>query len=892
MAKPLKILLAVVGVVVVLLIGALVIAAAVFDPNDYRGQITAAVKKQTGRDLALGDIKLSVFPWLKVRLSDVSFSNAPGFGETPMAQVRQAAVGVQLMPLLFDKKVRASSVTLDGLKLDLAKDAEGRTNWADLIKPEDPNAPPEEAGPIKLEDVDIAGITLTGAFITYRDAQAKQAYRLENVNLETGALKPGKPMDIDLSLLAIAEAQKLSADIVFSSTVMADMVEQKATLEALKLGLKAKGEGQTLDLTLAADVAANLETRAVDLDKLKLNFKASMKDLSAEGLLVGRVLADMSKQSVDVDGLKLDFKTKMKDRSAEGTLIGDVLADLATKSISVAGLKLDFKAAMKDLAAQGVLTTNLKAGLDSKVYDLAGLSLNATASGAAVPGGKQAFKLSGNAAYDGAKGTMKFSDGKIGAAGLNITTSISGEGLSGDAPRLSGPVSIAAFNPRELLKALGKTDIKTTDPKVLSHVSLSTRYSGSFKSARFDDLKLKLDDTNMAGSLAVRDFATQALEFALKLDRIDIDRYLAPAEAKPAAPPGPSAAKSKDLNATEIPVQALEKLNASGTLDVGEFKIKGATLKDVRLKIDGPKGAPKLVKLDAKAYGGNISTSTRIVPGARPDYAINTSLSAMQLSPLLLNFAGKDMVSGLGNIKFDITSSGKTVGDARRALNGDLALNFENGAVKGFNLGQIVRKSQAMLRGQTYTETEPQQTDFTAISFAAKIVNGVLKSDQLSAASPLFRLAGNGEIDLVNETINYLASPTVVGTSKGQGGKGLEELAGLTIPIKLTGSLYAPKYKLDLQTALKQKAGDQLRGKVADKLLGGEADKPVTDAELKAKAGEKLNKELGRGLEKLFGGKKKQAAPAEAAPPPPEPAAPAPEAPAAAEPAPEPAPAP
>lgn len=871
MAKPLKIFLAVVGAVVVLVVGAVVIAASLFDPNDYRGKITEAVKQQTGRDLQLGDIKLSVFPWLKVRLSDVSFSNAPGFGDAPMAQIKEAAVGVQLLPLLLDKKVRASSVTLDGLRLELAKNAEGVTNWAELIKPEDPNAPPEQAGPIKMEDVDIAGITLTDAFVTYRDAQTQQVYRLEKLNLATGALKPGKPMDIDLTLKAIGEAQKLSADIVFSSTVMADLVTQRATLDALKLSLKAQGEGQTLDLTLAANVAANLQTQAVDLDGLKLNFKAAMKDLSAEGLLVGRVLADMSKQSVDVDGLKLDFKTQMKDQSAEGTLVGDVLADLAKKSVSIAGLKLDFKAAMKDLAAQGVLSTNLKAGLDSKRYELAGLNLDATATGAAVPGGKQALKLSGNAAYDGAAGTMKFSDGKIGAAGLNIATSIIGEGLSGDTPRLSGPISIAAFNPRELLKALGHADIKTNDPKVLNSLSLSTRYSGSFKSARFEDLKLKLDDTNVAGSLAVRDFATQAMEFALKLDRIDADRYLAPAEPKPAAPAGPSAEKSKDLNATEIPVAALEKLNASGTLDVGELKLKGATLKDVRLKVDGPKGSAKTVKLDAKAYGGQISTSTRISPGARPDYALNTSLSSMQLSPLLLNFAGKDLVSGLGNIKFDITSSGKTVGDARRALNGELALNFENGAVKGFNLGQIIRKGQSLLRGTTYTETEPQQTDFTAITFAAKIINGVLKSDQLNAASPLFRLAGSGEIDLVNETLNYLASPTIVGSAKGQGGKGLEELAGLTIPIKLTGSLFAPKYKLDLESAFKQKAGDELRGKVADKLLGGEAGKPVSDTELKAKAGEKLNKEIGRGLEKLFGGKKK-------APPPTEdPAAPAPE---------------
>lgn len=837
MPKPLKIILAVVGGVLVVLIGAVAIAATLFDPNDYRDRITAAVKKETGRELALGDIKLSVFPWLKVRIADVSFGNAPGFGGTPMAQVKEAAVGVQLLPLLRERKVRASSVTLDGLRLDLARDASGKTNWADLIKPEDPAAKPGEPGPVRMEDIDIAGVTLSSSSISYRDAQSGQSYRLDNVNLKTGALQAGKPVDVDVALTAIADAQKMSGDLVLSATVMADLLAQKATIEDLKLALKAKGEGMNVEAKLAGNVAADLETQVVNVDKLQLDFKTAMKDMTAEGTLAGKVLADMLKRQVGMDDLKLDFKSTIKNMEAEGSL-----------------------------------AAKLQAGLDSKLYQLAGLSLNATASGAAIPGGKQAIRLSGNASYDGARGALKFADGKIGAVGLNITASIAGEGLAGDTPRLSGPISIAAFNPRELLKALGHGDIKTADPKVLGSASLSTRYSGSFKSARFDDLKLRLDDTSAAGSFAVRDFATQALEFALKLDRIDADRYLAPAAPAAAAPAGPSKAKSQDLNATEIPVAALENLNASGTLDVTELKLKGATMKDVRLRIDGPKGSPKLVKLDAKAYGGEISTTTRITPGAQPTYTLDTSLSAMQLAPLLQNFTGKDLVSGLGDIKFDLRSGGKTVGDARRALNGDVALNFQNGAVKGFNLGQIIRQGQSMLRGQPLNATEPQQTDFTVISFAAKIVNGVLKSDQLNAQSPLFRLAGNGEIDLVGETLDYLVSPTIVGTSKGQGGKGLEELAGLTVPIKLTGSLYAPKYKLDLQTALKQKAGDELRGKVADKLLGGEGGKAVSDTELRAKAGEKLNKELGRGLEKLFGGGKKKEQPAPAPAPEPTPA--------------------
>lgn len=834
MAKPLKIVLVVIGLILLLVASALALAATFFDPNDYRGKITEAVKKETGRDLQLGDIKLSVFPWLKVRVAEVTFGNAPGFGTNPMAQIREAAVGVQLLPLLLERQVQVSTVVLDGLKLDLAKDASGKSNWDDLVKPapEEEKPDPKAQGPVKLEDIDISGVKISDATVHYRDAQAKQAYTLDRLNLETGALQPGEPFDFEASVSALAEAQKISADLAVSATVLADMVSQKVGLDDLKLDLKAKGEG--LDATVG---------------------------------LVGNVAADLAARKATVEDLKLDLSNKSKDLAAQATLVGKLAANIDTQVVDIDGLKLDFKAAMKDLNAQGSLAAKVNAAIKEQRFDLKGLSLNADASGAAIPGGKQALKLSGAALLDLAKGSLRFSDGRIGVAGLDISTSINGEQITGDAPRLSGPISIAPFNPRELLAALGQAEIKTADAGVLKRASLSGRYSGSFTSARLDDLKLTLDDTSAGGSLAVRDFATQAIEFALKVDRLDADRYLPPAAAATAPAPASTAKADKSsLNATEIPVQALENLNATGTLDVANLKIKGATLRDVRLRVDGPKNSPKQVKLDLQAYGGQVSTNTRITPGAKPAYTLNTSVQTVTLGPILSDFLGKDYITGLGSVKLDLSSGGKTVGDVRRALNGDLALDFRNGAVKGFNLAQIIRQGQAMLSGQRLDATaEPPQTDFTAIGFAAKIINGVLKSDQLNASSPLFRLVGNGEIDLVNETLNYLAQPTIVASATGQGGKGLEELAGLTIPIKLTGSLFKPSYKLDLQTALKQKAGDELRGKVADKLLGGEKGQTMSDTELKQKAGEKLNKELGRGLEKLFGGKKKDKA-AEPAP--------------------------
>jgi len=77
------------------------------------------------------------------------------------------------------------------------------------------------------------------------------------------------------------------------------------------------------------------------------------------------------------------------------------------------------------------------------------------------------------------------------------------------------------------------------------------------------------------------------------------------------------------------------------------------------------------------------------------------------------------------------------------------------------------------------------------------IKNGVAHNEDLSIKAPLFRIGGNGDIDIGNETINYSARPTIVNSLKGQGGSDLSLMNGLTIPIKVTGTFAKPSYGFD-----------------------------------------------------------------------------------------------
>ena len=94
-----KILSILAGGIMVLAAGLLAVWLSV-NPNDYKGRIAAAVKQSTGRDLNLGRIHLSVFPWVALERGPGSLGNPPGSGGEPFLVFAQAGVRARLIPLL------------------------------------------------------------------------------------------------------------------------------------------------------------------------------------------------------------------------------------------------------------------------------------------------------------------------------------------------------------------------------------------------------------------------------------------------------------------------------------------------------------------------------------------------------------------------------------------------------------------------------------------------------------------------------------------------------------------------------------------------------------------------------------------------------------------------
>jgi AsmA protein len=171
--------------------------AATFDPNQYKPQIVQAVKERTQRTLKLeGDIRLSFWPSIGAKIGKTSLSERASDRE--FAAVDEVRVALKLMPLLSGQAI-VDTVRVSGLRASIVKAKDGSTNTDDLASP-----PPAKGAPAAKDGgadfkLDIAGVEITNAAVSYADAAAGTKYVLSKLNFRTGRLAPGVPTQVEFS---------------------------------------------------------------------------------------------------------------------------------------------------------------------------------------------------------------------------------------------------------------------------------------------------------------------------------------------------------------------------------------------------------------------------------------------------------------------------------------------------------------------------------------------------------------------------------------------------------------------------------------------------------------------------------------------------------------------
>jgi AsmA protein len=546
----------------------------------------------------------------------------------------------------------------------------------------------------------------------------------------------------------------------------------------------------------------------------KLEFAAAVQGakprLSVQVKLATGYRVDFASGAIALSGI--DFKVTGDAPGAAGlsaAIKGDVEFDPAKKRVSLSSF--DLSASTRD-------------GMDVKLAAPKLLVSPDEASSAAVTGQVKLAKT-------GQTVDAKFVLAALEARGKKLSTKLDvdfsvKQGDQSTQGKLSSPVSIDLDAQSAQLTRLA-ADVAIPSP-VAGQKSMSLANTGSVrvdwgKQVVVSELVTRVDESTIQSKLNVAGFSAPAIGFDIAIDKLNVDKYLPPSPppAKGATAPAPAAAEKP------IDLSGLRGLNLNGSLRVGSLQVHQVKLEKLQLGLRAAGGKLDINPLSASLYQGTLAGSASVNANGN-QFSARQQLAGVALGPLLRDAIGKDMLEGKGNVQLDVQTTGVTVGALKKALGGTASVNLKDGAIKGINLAETFRKAKAALGAKGATEqgaNKADKTDFSEMSASFVIRGGVAHNEDLSAKSPFLRLGGAGDINIGNDSMDYLAKAAIVNTSGGQGGKDLDSMKGLTVPVHLSGSFDALKYKIDFGAMLTDQVKQQVQQKVQEKVKDQLGDK-------------------------------------------------------------------
>jgi len=698
----LKKILWVIGGLIGLLAVAVLIVPNFIDWNAYKPEISAQVRKLTGRELVIaGDIDFKVLPAPVLVAENVSLSSIEGAQSPDLASLRSVEVRIALAPLLGGN-LSVETVRLVEPQIFLEVLADGRATWAIAPPKSDADDAAQSAPELSAANggaggpaIALGDFEIVDGSVTYQDAASKTRETITDIdlNLVAASLTTG-PFRASGSLVAKGLRLGINADIgeiVGGRTFPLDLAVMIGG-ESAKLSLS----GTVLGLEQQPRFRGKLNLASADIGKVvsALADGASLPAPLSQALSVSGAL-DASATTLALDDLQLDFGGAKGTGKVAGNFNG---VPKITASLSIDKIVADPWLETKPAAASTSGTAATVSSAGAPVTDNGTAATPADAAPLALPSGIAAslsFRI-GEVSLKGDKVSNAVLNAELANGELNLTqVSLKAPGgtelavfgfvsAKDGKPSFDGQMQMTVAEPQTLMTWAG-ADTSALKPGKPGAVTLSIEAGATPETVSVRRLALSFDKTNINGAATVALRERLGIGASIAVDQIDLDAYLADT---PAAKPEPAPTTTADGagsegTAAKAPAESgmfdalkpLAAFDANVRADVGLLKTAGIPIRKIAADISLVQGDLTIRKISvADALSSGVSVTGALLGLDRTPTAKGLTVRAQLRDPAKL--------AALAGAELPIPA--KTLGkvDVAADINGDLIAPSLNASVK------------------------------------------------------------------------------------------------------------------------------------------------------------------------------------------------------------------
>ncbi len=897
------------GCVLLLVIGGLLVFAA-YNLNDLanqnKDQLLAQAEQALGRKVQIGEIGLTFWGGIGVRLRNFALADDPAFSSDNFVQAADLQVNVKLMPLL-NQKIEVKRVILHDPVIRVIRNAQGIFNFASLSGGDRPDAPPDASdttasigsGGMPLL---VALVNITNGDIQYTDQQENTALRISQLDLKVEDLSFDKPLRIELAAAIVSDQQNFQLDATFGplgkeiqvdtlaidGSLTLDPLDMTAVQKALPQVAEAIPPGLGISGPVRISSQLSGTARALILSGLQLTasvFESSEPNVKVTGN-VGPVGTDMEALALNTDialgpaGLPqlLAFAPVAEnippELSADGSASVNVHVEGTLKNLAftatVEATQSSIQFSDQFHKAQGkrmVLSTDARMTPESIALQQAKIQLDTlelTSSGAVTLGDTLGVDLqldSNSVDLAGWQEILPQLQDFSPTGQMELHTHVKGDVGEEQLPDITG-----TFDLRQVSASFAQL------PQPISDLNTDITFTG--QGAELKNTSARIGKSVL--QLAVRIARFMPLDATYTFTSPEL--WLADVQASNGAEASSDVLKA--LKSAGTARMENEQLAFSGTLSSAQGRLVNIDYTDFQTTLSLLNEIAKIDSVSLQTLGGSVKASGQYDMGATPpQFQVTSQISDIELGEVfhaqMIN--ALQYVRGKANFNLNLAGGGEDWEGIKPTLQGQGKFEVNQGALVDLNIADEVLSNITGIPGLTSIVSQEVRkkypaiwggtdTEFADLGSQLTFREGKILLDGVYLNAADYATRGDGWLDYDQQIDFHGQIILAQNLSKDiqdnvKVAKYISNTQGrVAIPFALSGTLPEAKPLPDIATLTRQvqqgavqKGIEAVQKKVLDKilpstsLLGGETD---TAGESSPPKPEDLLKE---GLKSLFG---------------------------------------
>ena len=811
--------LLILGIPLLLIVGGTVALKLILTGDRLRGMILPRVEAALGRPVSVGDVSLSMFPSLAIRLDSLKIMNPPTgqFSGTPLLLLESGVVDVRLMPLLKGS-VEVTTLSLERPRLWLEVDSAGNANYSRAEGRKEEAGQPDTAASAFSGRISLPDIRIVDGMLDYVNVSSGSAMGLEDLDLSMSANVPEGGSVVEAKISGTAGGLRYGQ-------------KNAPLIRNLPVGLE-----QTIVYHRTEDSVA-LGSGTITLRRMQLSTSGSVARASADQYYNLKISGDRITVAELLSLVPPEYMKQAAGMDASG----------------------EVQAAMHIL---GTVTDSTLPAVTGTVRVSAG-----TIKYAQLPKAITDVVLSASFEMSDVREefVMDRFSARMGSNPIDMRLKVVGFDDPSIALNAKGSLNLSELpqyypiEPGTNVSGILAADVDLAG-KVAAPKSMRASGTMTLRGVTVKTAAAARPLENLEGTLVFTNERLEGRKFSMMLGKSDLaldfrmDNYLAMAmpEASAGRPRLSGSLVSRHLYAadmTEKPAQeqqggspppraaskpgSLPDLDADLSARIGVLTMEQMELTGVNASVELRAGTLTLRNFVAKAFNGDITTrgTIRMTDPAKPEFDLSMDVSRMDANSLLSTFTSfSDRLFGALSMKASMSGAlNDTMGLVPSTVNGSGTVSIQSGKLAGVKINTAISDLLRL--------PDLEEITFKDWSNSFTVVAGRLHLKDLTIASGDADYTINGSQGLdgsLDYGMTVLLSSTM--SSKvslpGLAGEAVQVLKNpdgrLPLNLKVTGTTTSPKVSLDT-AELERRLQDKAKEKVA-----GEAKKLQGDIEKKA----------------------------------------------------------